>query len=168
MRAIGPILALGMLASIAPHARADDGGDDVAALAPGERALLERGELSSARHIGGSVAAYLAGFGVGHLIQGRWRERGWWFTVGELAAASMFFVASVESDLDTTTTNVLGVTGIVGIVGLRVGATLDAALVPRGRNRRVRALRRRLGLGASAYMLPLPAGGAAAGLVLRF
>jgi hypothetical protein len=137
------------------------------ALAPAERALLERGEVSRARHIGGSVSSIVLGFGSGHAIQGRWRERGWIFTVGELASVALFVVASSESDLDTSITNVLGVAGIGGLVGFHVWGAVDAIIAPSRHNRRVRALRQRVDF--SAFATPLPADdGAIVGITARF
>ena len=53
--------------------------------------LLNRGEISDDRWLGGGVASVLVGFGVGQAIEGRWGETGWIFTLGEGGSfASMF------------------------------------------------------------------------------
>jgi hypothetical protein len=38
--------------------------------------------------VGGVIGTY-PGYGLGHLIQGRWQESGWKFTAGELAGVSL-------------------------------------------------------------------------------
>lgn len=40
--------------------------------------------ITKGQYIGGGVAAIIPGFGIGHAIQGRYREKGWMFTAAEL------------------------------------------------------------------------------------
>lgn len=115
-------------------------------LTPAEQALLREGEFSGAAHVGGIVAASTVGFGTGQLVQGRWLQRGWIFTVGEMAAGVLFAVAASENDLDTTLVNVLGFSGLAAVLGLHAWEIADAAIVPARHNRRVRFLRARAGL----------------------
>src|SRR5215217_1141837 len=44
-----------------------------------EQFLLERGYISDGQHIGGTVVAFMFGFGLGHAVQGRFSERGYLF-----------------------------------------------------------------------------------------
>lgn len=115
-------------------------------LTPAEQAMLRDGEVSGAAHVGGIVAASTLGFGTGQLVQGRWLERGWIFTVGEMASGVLFSIAATENDLDTTLVNVLGFSGLAAFVGLHAWEIADAAIVPARHNRRVRFLRARMGL----------------------
>lgn len=39
--------------------------------------------ISSERKIAGLAAGYVIGFGTGHLVQGRYLEKGWLFTIGD-------------------------------------------------------------------------------------
>ena len=39
--------------------------------------------ISQGKYIGGGVTSILVGFGVGHAVQGRYKQKGWMFTVGE-------------------------------------------------------------------------------------
>ena len=42
--------------------------------------------ISQGRYIGGGVASIFLGFGIGHAIQGRWKERGWIHTTTQSIA----------------------------------------------------------------------------------
>jgi hypothetical protein len=123
------------------------------ALTPDEQALLARGEISPERHVLGSVGAGLLGLGIGQAIQGRWRARGWIFTLGERAGFGMIVAASIESDLDVTLVNALAIGGWVSFVGLHVWEVTDAIVVPGRHNRRVRDLRVKAGFPMSASPL---------------
>jgi len=123
------------------------------ALTPDEQTLLARGEISTERHVLGSVGAGLLGLGIGQAIQGRWKARGWIFTLGELAGFGMIVAASIESDLDETLVNALAIGGWVSFVGLHVWEVADAIVVPGRHNRRVRNLRVKAGLPMSASPL---------------
>lgn len=62
-------------------------------LSPEDRQILKDGEMSTSRYVISGVLGTYPGFGIGHAIQGRWLERGWIFTGGEM------------------------VTGVIGLVG---------------------------------------------------
>ena len=51
--------------------------------------------ISNGRYIGGGVASIFVGFGVGHAIQGRYKEKGWIFTVADLIAIGGYFTSAV-------------------------------------------------------------------------
>lgn len=51
-------------------------------------------EVSKTNYYAGGVLGVLPGFGIGHAIQGRWRDKGWIFTAGEVvSAAGMVYFA---------------------------------------------------------------------------
>lgn len=134
-----------------------------------ERALLERGEIGEGARLGGVVASVVFGLGTGQAIQGRWKERGWIFTVGELAGFGLAAVAASESDLDQDVITAMAIVGWSSFLGLHVWEVVDAVTVPRRHNRRVREARRRAGY-RPTYVLPIvtpaPAGDGAVGGVL--
>jgi hypothetical protein len=152
----------------------------------GERALLERGEISGLEHIGGGVAGAVLGFGIGQALQGRWAERGWVFTLGETAATVALVwggtrIATHCPGRDATGCGDRGVGlamgGAMALAAFRAWATLDAFIVPPAHNREVSALRRRVGLRAGTgpqalvlpYVAPARAGdGFVGGMSLRF
>jgi hypothetical protein len=144
-----------------------------------ERELLARGEISSGQHVGGGLVGTFVGFGIGHAVQGRYIDRGWIFTLGELASMGAL-VAGVSSCLQDSISSrgsrscddtfIIG--GLVGLLGFRIWEIVDVWGGPAWHNERVRELRERAPKGpswdrASFYGAPA-AGGGRAGLVLRF
>ncbi|MEZ4363748.1 MAG: hypothetical protein R3B48_26455 [Kofleriaceae bacterium] len=142
--------------------------------------LLAEGELSTGRYVTGGVISSMYGFGIGHIIQGRWAERGWIFTVGETVGAALLisgvedYVSSWSVDHAPTErqhrhANRKIVGGLFTLLGFRVVEIVDAWATPPKRNARVRALRRRVGLaGVSPFVAPSYDGGGTAGVVARF
>lgn len=50
-----------------------------------DKEILEIGEISTVSYVvGGVLGTYPVGLGIGHAIQGRWSQKGWIFTAGEL------------------------------------------------------------------------------------
>src|SRR4051812_33287284 len=66
-----------------------------------ERDLLEQGEMRHGQYIAGGIVASVVGYGIGHTVEGRWREIGWVFTVGEAAAEVAFMTGFVEMVSDS-------------------------------------------------------------------
>lgn len=118
-----------------------------------ESALLQQGEISDGAHLLGGVAAWSLGFGIGQAIQGRWSSDGWKFTLGEGAslAALLVGIATIWQDcgIDEVCRDdgggLLLVGGVIGLGVFRVWSVVDAFGVPPGHNRRVRAIRARMG-----------------------
>jgi hypothetical protein len=124
-----------------------------------ERELLEHGEISDGQKTGGGVTALLVGFGMGQAIQGRWLERGWIFTVGDIAATAAMVAGPIVAfsyDCNAACMHrgealILG--GSLLSLGLRIWQTTDAFVIPARHNARVRELRRRLDLTANGIAL---------------
>lgn len=144
-----------------------------------ELQLLLRGELSTGRYITGGVMSAVLGFGIGHAVQGRWRERGWVFTVGGGASLLVTFIGVADtigcaghSDNEQCDTSIgLLVGGYLAFIGFRIWEIADAFVAPPSHNARVRSLKRRLGVSTPYALVPYvtPHGdGAIAGLGLRF
>lgn len=106
----------------------------------------------------GSVVAVAPGFGLGHVIQHRWKTRGWIFTFGQIAGFGMAAVAAAESDLDQDVVNALAIAGWGTYLGLRAWEISDAIVGPGRHNKRVRRLRVKAGLSRASmqpFMRPL-------------
>ena len=50
--------------------------------------------VSNARYYGGAIPGSILGFGIGHAIQGRYKEKGWIFTLLEGGAVGGFFLTN--------------------------------------------------------------------------
>jgi hypothetical protein len=145
-----------------------------------DQELLAEGEMPVGQHAAGGALAFVLGLGTGHMVQGRWLETGWIFTLGEAASVAAIIYGASKLDLDCVDSDpkchngdaiALMVGGLVASTGFRVWEVLDAFIVPANRNRRVRDLRARLGQQPppySFYVAPHAGGGGQAGLVLRF
>ena len=151
-----------------------------------QQALLARGEIPIGGYITGGILSYVLGFGIGHAVQGRWTEKGWIFTAGEVASitAILYGVSQANRydpeysygshDHQNRRGRNYALAGIVGLLGFRVWGVVDAWVAPPIHNRKVRALKQQLGLTPPSYGFYLappqsPSGsGGVAGLSLRF
>jgi hypothetical protein len=153
-----------------------------------ERDLLDQGEITDGRHVGGILVSLFFGLGVGQAVQGRYGDTGWIFTVGEAASMVALIVGVVKTvddcfDLDErgcdddSTGSVLVLGGFIGLAGFRIWEVVDAITGPPRHNARLRQLRMRLGMPPASFarrLRPYIApplsrdGGATAGLTLRF
>lgn len=153
-----------------------------------QHALLARGEISIGKYVTGGVLSYVLGFGIGHAVQGRWSERGWIFTAGEVASltAILYGIAQIDHnhydpeypsenhDRQNRRGGQYAIAGIVGLLAFRAWGVVDAWVAPPIHNRKVRALKQQLGLAPPAYgfyLAPAQASGGTggvAGLSLRF
>jgi hypothetical protein len=148
-----------------------------------ELEILEQGEISAGRFIAGGIVGTHVGFGVGHIVQGRWSDMGWMFTIGETAAFAAFvygmadclegetyYASDTNGYHDTTTRNDgcnagLFVGGLIGFAGLRLWEVIDVWTGPPRHNARYRRVRARVGPGYRLSLKPMrnPASGDLAG-----
>jgi hypothetical protein len=147
-----------------------------------ERHLLEVGEISDGKHLGGGLAAVFFGFGVGQAVQGRWSDTGYIFTLGEGASVVALFYGlgrALSCDGESSCSNEGAgwmVGGLLAYTALHVWEIADAFVVPPRHNQRVRELRSRLGYppagmyySVKPFLTPPKNGdGAVAGFELRF
>jgi hypothetical protein len=150
-----------------------------------EHKLLERGEISDGAHIGGGIASLALGFGAGQAIQGRWSDTGWIFTLGDTASFVVLFVGISKSfdcfgDIDggcradDGADNYIAA-GLIGFLVFHTWEVIDAFAGPGSHNRKVRALKAKLGVPQPMYTKRITPyvnktrdGGASAGISLRF
>jgi hypothetical protein len=158
-----------------------------------EANLLNEGEMPVGRYVAGGITAVAAGFGIGHIVQGRWLEKGWIFTFGEGAAIAAMMAGVAQSidscygaynDYNQPCQNsrhrgdgvglVMG--GLLAFTGLHIWEVVDAWVAPPHHNRQIRELRGRLGetpmfSSAAPYIAPVhgtTSGGGVAGVALQF
>lgn len=138
-----------------------------------ERDLILRGEIDPGIYVaGGLVGTFLAPFGIGQAIQGRWSDRGWVFTLGETASVGLIITGAIR--LDQTDNGGVLVAGILGLVGFRIWEIVDLWVGPALHNQRVRDVYRKYGIGphtpvigARPFVQPTDGGGIG-GLALSF
>jgi hypothetical protein len=144
-----------------------------------DESLLETGEVGPVRwSLGVGVAAGM-GFGLGQTVQGRWRETGWIYTVGEGIAATglILTIPTFGGDcFSSCHTNQHVVDVMLGSLlvyaGFHVAEVIDAAVGPSFHNARVRDAMARhpdQQLSVLPFVVPSDRGtGGVAGLSLRF
>jgi hypothetical protein len=157
-------------------------------LTPEEQKLLQQGEIPLVLHAGGVALDWFVGFGIGQAIQGRWSDTGWIFTLGEAGSITLMIVGVVRAfscDVESNSCNngdagVLLVGGVIGYMVFHIWSIVDAALGPANHNRKVRDVKRKVGIPVmearqvAPYVAPpmAPAhgggGGGVAGLTFRF
>lgn len=142
-----------------------------------EQELLDRGEISPGAHGVGVFASIGAGLGLGQLFQNRWTETGWIVTLGEGASLAVLIYAFEKNEdhaycvelRDRADCGSSGATaaliGGIGFAVFRVFGIVDAAIGPGRHNRRVRAIRARVG---ESYLTSAGDDGAIAGIRVRF
>ena len=123
-----------------------------AVLSEEERKTLDIGEISTTRYvIGGVIGTYPIGLGVGHAIQGRYGDKGWIFTVGELGSMAVLLAGLGDctfddwSDDDDCDGGGLIFLGAAGYVGFRIWEVIDVWAGSAEHNRRYREIRARQG-----------------------
>lgn len=131
-----------------------------AGLTPEEHRLLAEGEISDGAHVGGALLSIFIGFGSGQAVQGRWGDTGWIFTLGEIGAIALIIygaeqAAAADCYDDPYCDEDAGggpiAIGLIGYLVLHVWEIVDAIGGPARHNRRVRALRMRMGYPPAGY-----------------
>ena len=147
-------------------------------LSEADRRALQIGEISDASYIiGGILATYPLGLGIGHAVQGRYADTGYIFTIGELGSLAVL-VAGIgdcsddwwDEDDDEDCNGGLIFLGAAGYLGFRIWEAIDAWAVPPGHNRRVREIKARTGIASGewkGFVIPVQEG-ALAGISYRF
>lgn len=151
-----------------PQMKMNTEGISYSSLSEKEREILARGEITQFQYIaGGIVGTYPIGLGVGHAIQGRYVEKGWIFTAGELGSL-LVLIAGVGDCWDNynsryrTCDGGMAVAGLIGYVGFRIWEIVDVWAAPPEHNRRLLEIKARLERGSISFkpaLIPLADGG---------
>jgi hypothetical protein len=147
--------------------------------------VLETGEIGAGRWaIGVGVSAYV-GFGLGQTVQGRWRDTGWIFTVGESLSLTAFVITlpalfvgdcydcGSRHNASTDRAATIAIGSLLAYAGFHVWEIADAAIAPVFHNRRYRAALARhpeaTRMAVMPFLVPSDRGnGGVAGLSLNF
>lgn len=132
---------------------------------PDEAMLLQRGEIDGDKRVYGIVANVVIGFGLGQAIQGRWKDTGWKFTLGQTGGVILFFAAAGQEGQNIGFELVAGLT-LLAFYGWGI---IDAAVGPEKHNDRIREIKARHGIPytLAPYVNRTHEGGTA-GLAFRF
>lgn len=113
-----------------------------------DRKIIEMGEIKWGRYVlGGIVGTYPIGMGLGHVIQGRYRSRGWIFTVGELSSSFIIVVSAfscLHGCLDSSGPGLVRNIGLASYLSLRIWEAVDVWVAPAIHNRRYRQIKKKL------------------------
>lgn len=122
-------------------------------LSEDDKETLEIGEISTTRYVvGGVLGTYPLGLGIGHAIQGRWSQKGWIFTTGELVSATVAVVGAlgcvgneIENGINhkddcSSANETLVAVGIIGYIGFRIWEIVDVWATPLSHNKKVKEL----------------------------
>jgi hypothetical protein len=159
------VSVLVLVIAMAGSASAEPFGSPPSATPPVERI----DDVTEIQRIMGPPVALTIGYGLGHVVEGRWREKGWIFTVGETAATGLW-IGGMMADMSCTQHcgygGVAFATGMVALLGLRIWESVDAVNGARRKHARYMQQQMRLGL----HLAPAKGdgNGAVAGLSLRF
>ena len=119
-------------------------------LSPEELAIYQYGEISTGSLIGGGLLGTFVGFGTGHIVYGKYGQRGWIFTVGEVGTIAMATVGAAKiitsclfdgSSSGCSTGSGLFILGGVGFFGFRLWELIDVWTIPGSHNDRYRSIK---------------------------
>lgn len=110
-----------------------------------ERDLILRGEIPQNLYVAGGLITLFVPFGIGQAVQGRWAERGWIFTAGELGSIGMM-IYGIPRCVDEDRGCGFMVAGILGLAGFRIWEMIDAWVAPALHNRNVQEVRQKYGI----------------------
>lgn len=141
-----------------------------------DQRILQRGEISTGRYIAGGVTGTILGFGIGQAIHGRYPERGWIFTAGELAASALILAGLVSCYGDRPYEDSCSGAGLItagalGYIGFRVWELVDLWAAPPDENNRYYELLRlqRKSRASQFRVLPIfPSGALGLGIAYNF
>lgn len=115
-----------------------------------DRRVLSIGEIGNTAYIAGGLLSSYPGFGIGHAVQGRFTEKGWIFTAGELGSLAMIVAGAGDCWKDSSTSSSSNntcsgggaiVLGFLGYVGFHIWEIVDAWVAPPQINNHYRSLR---------------------------
>lgn len=126
-----------------------------------DQKIWEMGEIPSERYMVGGITGSLVGFGIGHAIQGRYQDKGWFFTAGELGAI-LVASAGLRTCVNDITfyrecNSTTFLVGSFAFLGFRIWEVVDLWAGPPHHNKRYQKIKnQKSSKGAHFYWDPNP------------
>lgn len=114
-----------------------------------ESRILSEGLIDDPQYIASGILGTVPGFGIGHAIQGRWKDKGWIFTAGETFGLGLMMAAGascMRREMDNDDHNcsggnmALAIPGMITFFGFKVWEIVDVWTYPPAHNRRYKEL----------------------------
>jgi hypothetical protein len=110
-----------------------------------DRRILRIGYIDTTRYVIGGILGTYPGLGIGHAVQGRYSDRGWIFTAGEIGSTAVLAVGAARclgTVYNRPCDDGLLTLGVVGLLGFKIWEIIDVWVAPIDINRHYRELRR--------------------------
>ncbi len=142
--------------------------------------LAKREEMSTSKYVLGGILGTVPGFGIGHYIQGRYEDRGRFFTKAEMISLGVVAVGSIaynsfkESDYSTTeriiarTGQVLAIGGLFVYSAFHLWEIGDVWIGGASYNRKIREEKMKSQTRVQPFIIPTSDRGGIAGLSFQF
>jgi hypothetical protein len=112
-----------------------------------ERRILSIGYIDTPQYIIGGILGMYPGFGIGHAVQGRYMDKGWIFTVGELGSVAGLGVGlgnCLGTHYDEPCDNALITVSVISFIGFKIWECIDVWVGPNQINSEIIEIRRSL------------------------
>jgi hypothetical protein len=112
-----------------------------------ERRILSIGYIDTPRYVIGGILGVYPGFGIGHAVQGRYLDKGWIFTVGELGSVAGLVVGLANclgTRYDEPCDNALITVSLISFIGFKIWECVDVWVGPSQINNEIIEIRRSL------------------------
>ncbi len=118
--------------------------------------VLERGTIGVVPYVIGGLGSMYLGFGIGHAIQGRYGQRGWMMTLGEVGGLALVAGGFMQSCAQGCGYNAMSTLGLGTVIGFKVWEVLDAWIYPPIHNSHYEEITKSLGARSFSVTLPQP------------
>jgi len=113
-----------------------------------ERAVLDQGRVTDGQWVAGGLVGTFVGFGIGQAIEGDYAQKGWIFTIGDVAGMGMLMAGVFDSTADCSGADCQVSpwvwVGLGTLTVFRLWEAIDAWVYPAGHNTQYDAISARL------------------------
>ena len=142
-----------------------------------EKYILNRGEMSTTRYLGGALFGSVFGLGSGHFIQGRFLNKGMYFLFGEAAGASTVLIGGIalcgiQGGKDSSNCQLIQNIGVGIFVAAKAWEIFDLWVIPPIENSEYRELIKKYPdkkrVAFQPFIFPTSSSSMVAGLAMSF